>query len=511
MYFALYNKGALKKEGNIIRLTDLIGPEDIKKWRDGNSIVTIDAQVGKGKSYFIKNILYEEARRKGEKVLFLVHRLTCYDQFYKELEKDNKLDVIQLQTYQYIDAQYKKGCKYDFSKYQWIVCDEFHYHFSDSWNRCSDLSLDAILAASTKVRIFMSATGDGVKKFINNMKGHETIDYAIPKDFSYIRKLEFYKNRDSVHDYLKKILATDEKAIVFIKSAKRAHELHKLYQEKSMFLCSKSNKYYQFVDEEKRNDMLVNQKFDAQILFTTLTLEAGVNLIDPTLVNVICDIDFEVGAMQQAMGRKRIECNTDYINLYIKAPSNKTLGGKKAQLQKEVDIGNQFIFSSDTEFVQKYYRENLNNIIYDEPTAFGVEKRLNFIRYYKVQDDIEMIDEMIAMKNKNYGYCKYVSELFGVPYTIKEEGEVMSELEVYLDSLVGKKLFSDEREVLIQKVGLKDSQYRLQRGINQINIYFEENQMMYRLVNPPRKSIRDKETNKVKKEATHWIVSKLIS
>lgn len=73
------------------------------------------------------------------------------------------------------------------------MCDEFHYHFSDSWNRYSDLSLDAILAATTKVRIFMSATGDGVKKFINNMKGHKTIDYVIPKDFSYIKKLEFYK------------------------------------------------------------------------------------------------------------------------------------------------------------------------------------------------------------------------------------------------------------------------------------------------------------------------------
>lgn len=76
---------------------------------EGNSIVTIGAQVGKGKSYFVKNILYEEARQNGEKILFLVHRLTCYDQFYKELEQDNKLDVIELQTYQYIDTQYKKG------------------------------------------------------------------------------------------------------------------------------------------------------------------------------------------------------------------------------------------------------------------------------------------------------------------------------------------------------------------------------------------------------------------
>lgn len=86
---------------------------------------------------------------------------------------------------------------------------------------------------------------------------------------------------------------------------------------------------------KKRNNMLTNQKFDTQILFTTLTLEAGVNLIDPSLVNVICDIDFEVGAMQQAMGRKRIESKTDYINLYIKAPSNKTLEERRLNCKKK--------------------------------------------------------------------------------------------------------------------------------------------------------------------------------
>lgn len=47
-------------------ITDLITREEIKKWKSGE-VITISAQMGKGKSYFIKNRLYDMAKEKKEK------------------------------------------------------------------------------------------------------------------------------------------------------------------------------------------------------------------------------------------------------------------------------------------------------------------------------------------------------------------------------------------------------------------------------------------------------------
>lgn len=75
------------------RVSELISPSEIKTWEKG-SVITIKAGTGAGKSYFIKNILYAFAKANKKRILFLIHRSNCVNQFQREIEKANKTDVI---------------------------------------------------------------------------------------------------------------------------------------------------------------------------------------------------------------------------------------------------------------------------------------------------------------------------------------------------------------------------------------------------------------------------------
>lgn len=88
-----------RKVSKNTRVSDLITVEDIQKWEPDVPVI-IDAGTGVGKSYFIKNTLYDIAKEEGQKILFLIHRRKCVDQFIMEIEADGKDDVIDIVTYQ---------------------------------------------------------------------------------------------------------------------------------------------------------------------------------------------------------------------------------------------------------------------------------------------------------------------------------------------------------------------------------------------------------------------------
>lgn len=85
-------------------ITDLISPNIIKAWHDGD-VVIISANCGKGKSFFIKNSLYDFAKANGEKILMLLHRKNTIRQFQAEIERDQKTDVIEIRSYQKTQAE----------------------------------------------------------------------------------------------------------------------------------------------------------------------------------------------------------------------------------------------------------------------------------------------------------------------------------------------------------------------------------------------------------------------
>ena len=157
------------------RVSDLIKLEDIKSWNDGE-IITITAGTGVGKSYFIKNVLYDYAKSNNDKILFIVHRRNCKNQFINEIEEDKKSDVIKILTYQGIETGILKDKIIDLDKYKYIVADEYQYFCDDSnFNKTSDMSFEKIMS-SKSIKIFMSATDKLIKGYIKNRKKiHEEI------------------------------------------------------------------------------------------------------------------------------------------------------------------------------------------------------------------------------------------------------------------------------------------------------------------------------------------------
>lgn len=466
-----------------MRVSELVTVEEINTWRKGD-IITIEAGTGVGKSYFIKNNLYAIAKRDKKRILMLLHRVNCVYQFQHEIEMDKKTDIIDIETYQSIEAKYKKNETFDFEQYDYIICDEWHYFMGDaSFNKYTDLSLNRILNTNS-IRIFMSATGSYMSHYINEYNGLSTIDYKLPIDFSFIERLEFFYKDSTMERYIIEAIQHNKKAIFFVQSAKKAYELHQKFKDHTLFNCSKNNKkYYQFVDTKKIDDMLINERFEELILITTTVMDAGVNIIDSDLKHIVCDVS-DTGTLIQCIGRKRLQNEQDSIILHVKAISPQRLGGMETQATKKVRMARYFSEHGEREFVKKYYREVDNShIVYDDVEGNGITKKRNDLMYFKTEIDLVEIETIKEYEKQ--GYCKYIAYKFGFHdgkgnyrYTILETEEKGEDLKSYLDSIVGLKLHKAEQEKLkgeFQKNGLSARTL----GINTLNGNLKDRKMNY--------------------------------
>jgi superfamily II DNA or RNA helicase len=492
------------------RVSEVVTIDEINKWVNGD-IITIKAGTGAGKSYFIKNHLYETAKRNNNKILMLIHRRNCVDQFQDELQQGKKTEGIDIKTYQYLETLYKNNQTFNFDEYHYIVADEFHYFMSDAaFNKTTDMSLNSILDQSGKIRIFMSATGDYMTKYIRDHKKMKTRDYEVPINFNFIRQLTFFNKDETLESFIDEAIEGKSKGIFFIQSAKKAYELYKKYSEHCLFNCSKNNEeYYKFVNEQKINNMLHDEKFDELILITTTCMDAGVNIKDKDVKHIVCDVK-DISTLVQCIGRKRLETDKDKISLYIKTITNQQLGGIETQLAKKLEMARFLRKHTVQQYIEKYQREyDRYSIVYDDVTEDKDKctKKVNELMYFKCLIDINQIHTM--KKNGEFGYCKYLAFKFGFfdewsgfNYRLIEEDNRNDELENYLESIVGKRLLKEGQKELIDMIQLKDGRGRIQKSIQQFNAYFSENKMGYLLVSKKT----SKTENGQKKRLTYWEV-----
>lgn len=476
------------------RISSLIKIEEVRNWSKGE-VITISAQMGTGKSYFIKNSVYLVAKERNQKILFLVHRQRCKQQFYNELKEDKKLDTIDIVTYQTIE----NNKDFDFNKYSYIVCDEFHYFTSDSnFNYKTDMSLEKILGQTDKIRIFMSATGNLMKNYLKHRKLN-TIDYEIKANFDWINSLNFFNKDETIEGIMDSVIEKNEKALVFIESSEKAYKLYKKYKKNSLFCCSKSNKKYRYVDEDSIKDMLENEKFEEDLLITTTCLDAGINLIDDNIKTIICDVS-DIGVLLQCLGRKRRKEN-EKVNVYIKNINNNVLGGHQTKLKLAQNMIKDFNTVSIEEFTEKYSKsinDFYNTLFYDE----GSIKKLNELMAFKLIEQFSLIRMMLGYEGKKgYGYRNHLANnVFNMEYKTLEIYYEDIKLEEYLKNITGKQLIKEEQKELISKIGLKDSRGRLQTSIGLLNNYLVENFNKMIIKNRPRIN---------GKQQTVWIISDL--
>lgn len=497
------------------RVTDLIKYDDIRNWKE-NAIISIKAGTGVGKSYFIKNQLHAFAELYNKKILFLVHRTNCKNQFEDEIVKARKTDIIDIRTYQAIENVIMNNGIFDLSQYQYIVCDEFHYFISDaSFNITTDISLNKILQQQNCIKIFMSATGDYVKRYLNNVKKLETIDYEIPITYDFIKELNFFNTDETLERFIEYLEGSNEKAILFIQSAQKAYDLYTKFKDKCLFNCSTSNdKYYKHVDTEKIDNMLKNERFEEQILITTSCMDAGVNIIDLNVKHIICDIT-DIGTLIQCMGRKRIKNKDDGICLYIKTITNEQLGGMETQTKKKIEKAEFLRKHTVKEYIEEYPRDyDYNKIVYDETIddKNNCTKKINELMVFKCKNDIE--DIYIIKKYEKFGYCKYLAAKFGFRddngvyhYRVIEEEDSKAKLERHLEDMVGKVMPQvKDRKELIDMLDVRSNGHLLKK-INNLNGALEERGISYRIIEFPTSEMIN---GKQKRYPSAWKVEKLV-
>ncbi|WP_339308728.1 DEAD/DEAH box helicase [Paenibacillus sp. FSL L8-0435] len=465
-----------------LTVTDIIGKE-VEQWQQGE-IITIEAGTGVGKSYFIKNTLYEKAKREGTKILFLLNRTRLSEQFQREIEQDNKGDTIDIFLYQTIESALRKKSRVFSNKYQYIVSDEFHYFLTESkFNFNTEDSFNMILADTNKTKIFMSATADSSIEYFKH-KGIQYRSYNVPHDYSHIKELIFYRN-DKVLEKFLHTIPKNQKVICFTKSATRAADLHLLFKD-SLFVCAEKtvSGVGKKIDKEKISHMLVNEMFEEKFLFTTSTLDNGINLKDRQIKYVIADIE-DVDTLIQCLGRKRIIDGRDKVTIIIKDMSNKMMNKKMVQCERTIVPAKYLLETGSAEYIKKYRRSN-NPLIYDKAAknVVGYEKVVNEIRYFKECYDQNLYNNLL---NKEEGYINYMKDKLGqVNHSVLDDTVNKATISDYLDCIVGKRLYKDDQAELIKRIDLRDGRGRLQKDCDQLNMYFLKNDLPYSLNNNDR-------------------------
>lgn len=484
----------MKNSNQPIKVTDIITPEDINSWTADN-IILINAPSGSGKSYFIKNVLYEKTRTLDGKILYLLHRKRCIDQFQGEIEADDKTNGIELKSYQSLESSgVNHGTTLNLNRYSYIVCDEFHYFLNDSeFNNKTDISLKMILEAEKVYKIFLSATADDMEDYIREMlppyKQDLILKYSIPSNYNYIRNLTFFYRDEDIEDIIRKTIEDNEKAIVFLNSAEKAYKLYNKFRDNSMFICSQYNKTYgKHMNKTEVDNMLKNEKFECNILFATRTLDAGANLIDRSIRTIVCDI-VDISTLIQSVGRKRIIDTEDTVNVYIKAVTNQQLAGFVRSMQRQTGMADFLIKYGEERLLAEYSRQyDKSGIIYQEyekndGKGHSVAK-VNMLRYTQKKNMITLFNKLMKQK---YGYCKHIAKIFGFKdsdgnYTYDVYGKDHS-LEAFLQEYVdtGKVLLRQkDRKPLIEKLNIRKNG-KLIKGLTPLNAVLEESKLPYRI------------------------------
>lgn len=475
---------------------------DISNW-DNGSIITIKAGTGAGKSVFVKENLWAKAKVEGKKILLLVHRLNCFEQFQSDIK--GKEDVIKLMTYQSIDTFFTNNNPFIFANYDYIVCDEFHYFTSDaSFNNKTDMSIKGILDSINCIRIFMSATADLMHRYLNGHKKLETIDYFIEDDYSFINELMFYSTNETEDSIIENIIEDNEKAIVFANSIKRLEQIYLDNKQISIFNCSTSRKEYKkYSDSKKISEMLKNERFEENLLLTTSVMDTGVSIKDRKVKHIICNNILDVNVLIQCLGRKRILDEDDKVNIYIKDIGNQSISGHLREANKKLDRYDYLKENGENEYTLKYKKSlDRKEIVYLDIVNGKKEYKINDMAHFKTLVDIIELQNIM-----NIDYKKYISDILRTNYKEIEVRIHNKKLEEFLDSIVGVKMYKEEQEIF--KNRFKESGLNSRTvGFNTINGNIRDRGLQYILTQGKRGKYKDV-NGKWKSEKSHWILEQI--
>lgn len=285
---------------------DVIDLSEVIKWQAKDNVL-VKAPTGSGKSYFILNILARYYENVNKKILIFSNR-----NLLKEQNKKNAHQNIECFNYQQFEKMSSNQIKKELSDFDVICFDECHYFFADSsFNLDTKKILDYALKKTNQIKIFASATPEPIYK--TGIKFD--FRYNVEENFEFIKNVVFYRD---INDVLPKIAKDKAKSICFFGNSLEAVKFKTNNKDIVSFICSKSNKFYDWCDKEEVDSIIEKNCFSRKILATTTVLDNGVSVIDSNLKNVLIDLTDPVTIIQ-SLGRKRI-VGKEKITLYMRLP-----------------------------------------------------------------------------------------------------------------------------------------------------------------------------------------------
>ena len=438
--------------------SDLITIEEVMKWEKGK-IQLFNGGTGTGKTFFATNTLAKNLP-KGSKILFLCNRKSLREEVFLDVVKKHKTkDIVDVMTYHKLINMLllnEKVLQYDF-----IICDEAHFLTVDcKYVDKVDLFYNWIAQQNSRI-IFMTATYQIVKMLILDKIQNE---YKIDMDYSYVEKLELLYGKHDIENRIFQLLKdTKDKIVYFASSAKEAYRIYlMLGNENAHFYCSNNNKDF---SRHSEAECIKNNTFKKRVLITTTVLNNGINLFDKSIKHILTDI-YNLDDLQQCLGRKRIINEDDTCNFYIKVYNNKTLGGKKAVINKKLGLVNSY-YTDKSKFKQTYINsrgfKGLDDVFDIVDFNCNNDESVNIVvnetRHYALKIESVYIEGMLRV-----GYETILLNRLGktiskdiITTCNDRKGEIIlkSELELYLESIVDKRLFEEDRKELIEKLNIR--------------------------------------------------------
>ena len=471
---------------NLKWVSETIG-EEYKQWSKGD-IVTIQAQTGTGKTYFVKNVLVPYMD-KYEHMLIISNRTNLKRQVkidllkklqkdtpknLKELDKITTVGNVTLLSYHQIaimrQAQEEKGKEINLDIYKYIICDECHWFKSDA-SFCDKTELAWKELIRTRHResivVYISATMEEIRPMIDsaiekfNEKSFgsriELWNYTTGIDYSYLNPYYFDKI-ENLGVHIKNADIKDGKWLVFVTSKSMAKNLKDIITNKKVSIITADTKE----DNEDLKSIINNSKFNSDVLICTKVLDNGVNIQDEEVKNIVIN-SWDKTTFIQELGRIRINIDNPYeIDLYIPMKSKKAFTSRQIGISKEIDILN--LYENNKEEFMFQYRDNKNklpnHLFYVKDNKGYVINKLGYANTYsfnKFLDDI--INKWNDKKNKDkqYTFIKEQLSWIGLEDTFnglyskiidEYDCEEVNKLEEWLNEHIGEKLFAEEQQEL---------------------------------------------------------------
>lgn len=453
------------------RVSDIISEQDIHSWSQ-NSNISISSATDTGKSFFIKNKLYDYCNLHNKKMIYIVSRRALKNQFLDEIISDGKDNRITISTYQKLEYKYRQD-KLDnyLDEFDYIILDEYHYFLNDSsFNRYTVFSLDAILCANS-IRIWISATGEKMRKFLQENRNIVFREYHI-EDNPKKMKISVFKNERELDEILDIGITNGFKMILFTTDLHQGVKFYERYRRYAIFNCSESNyTFNKYVNKKEIRYIEKNERFEKNILITSTALDCGLNIRDSEVRDIIIHGIHDIDTIVQCVGRKRFTNDNDSLTIHIPEINNCQIGGYICSTVRNMARADYMMKHGEMQMIQDAFTHprrysKCENVVFD--SEIENKKIINELSYFYYKELQSEYKEMIS-KSKN-GFRNMIMRKLGITEYEEFDMKEHKALRLYLESLV-----IDDN---IKKFKEKDE--RIIVGDDQKNAFIERINMIHK-------------------------------